>query len=128
MTLSKIFRSKKSRDFESWKIQGFAIPKNPGIYKSRIGISPSFFLLLKMNFPPYISLILNIHQCPIHVVTFTLISNLVSDYIQKRKGEPGLFSFEYNLLPKLISNFNQYMDRALLSLSFTLTLMERCLF
>ena len=25
--------------------------------------------------------------CPIHVVTFTLISNLVTDYIQKRKGE-----------------------------------------
>ena len=27
--------------------------------------------------------------CPIHVVTFTLISNLVTDYIQKRRGEPG---------------------------------------
>ena len=26
-------------------------------------------------------------------------------YIQKRRGEPGLFSFEYNLLPKLTSNF-----------------------
>ena len=34
-----------------------------------------------------------------------LISNLVTDYIQKRRGEPDLFSFEYNLLPKLISNF-----------------------
>ena len=32
--------------------------------------------------------------CPIHVVTFTLISNLATDYIQKRRGEPGLFSFE----------------------------------
>ena len=41
--------------------------------------------------------------CPIHVVTCTLISNLVTDYIQKRRGEPGLFSFEFNLLPKLIS-------------------------
>ena len=30
---------------------------------------------------------------------------MVADYIQKRRGEPGLFSFEYNLLPKLISNF-----------------------
>ena len=40
-----------------------------------------------------------------HVVTFTLISNLVTDYFQKRRGEPGLFSFKYNLLPKLISNF-----------------------
>ena len=29
------------------------------------------------------------------------ISNLVTNYIQKRRGEPGLF--EYNLLPKLIS-------------------------
>ena len=37
--------------------------------------------------------------CPIHVVTFTLIS----DYIQKRMGESGLFSFEYNLLPNTIS-------------------------
>ena len=41
--------------------------------------------------------------CPIHVITFTLISNLVTDYIQKRRGEPGLFSFEYNLSPNLIS-------------------------
>ena len=30
---------------------------------------------------------------PLHVVTFTLISNLATDYIQKRRGEPGLFSF-----------------------------------
>ena len=41
--------------------------------------------------------------CPIHVVTFTLISNLATDDIQKRRGEPGLFSFEYNLSPNLIS-------------------------
>ena len=34
-----------------------------------------------------------------YVVTFTLISNLATDYIQKRRGEP----FEYNLSPKLIS-------------------------
>ena len=38
--------------------------------------------------------------CPIHVVSFTLISNLVTDYIQKRRRQPGLFSFEYNLSPK----------------------------
>ena len=30
------------------------------------------------------------------------ISILGTDYIQKRRGEPGRFSFEYNLLPKLI--------------------------
>ena len=42
---------------------------------------------------------------PIHVVTFTLISNLVTDYIQKRRGEPGLFSFGYDLLPKSVANF-----------------------
>ena len=30
---------------------------------------------------------------------------MVKDYIQNRKGVPGLFSFEYNLLPKLISIF-----------------------
>ena len=41
------------------------------------------------------------------------ISSLVTDYIQKRRGQALLFSFEYNLLPNLISNFNQYMDRAL---------------
>ena len=28
------------------------------------------------------------------------------------KKRVGLFSFEYNLLPNLISNFNHYMDRA----------------
>jgi hypothetical protein len=37
------------------------------------------------------------HTYPIHVVTFMLISNLATDYIQKRKGEPGLFSFEYDV-------------------------------
>ena len=42
-----------------------------------------------------------------------LISNLVTDYIQKRRDQALLFSFEYNLLPNLISNFNHYMDRAL---------------
>ena len=32
--------------------------------------------------------------CPIHVVTFTLISKLATDYIQKRRGQALLFSFE----------------------------------
>ena len=41
-----------------------------------------------------------------------LISILVTDYIQKRRGQALLFSFEYNLLPNLISNLNHYMDRA----------------
>ena len=35
---------------------------------------------------------------------YGLISKL-ADYIQKRRGEPGLFSFEHNLLPKLIQIF-----------------------
>ena len=39
-------------------------------------------------------------------------SILVTDYIQKSRGQTLLFSFEYNLLPNLISNFNHYMDRA----------------
>jgi hypothetical protein len=44
----------------------------------------------------------------IGIVTFTLISILEKDYIQKRRGEPDLLSFEYNLLrlcltPNLIS-------------------------
>ena len=41
-----------------------------------------------------------------------MISILVTDYIQRRRGQALLFSFEYNLLPNLISNFNHYMDRA----------------
>ena len=39
--------------------------------------------------------------CPIHVVTFTLISILATDYIQKRRRELALFSLEYNLSPNL---------------------------
>ena len=39
------------------------------------------------------------------------ISILVTDYIQKRRGQALLFSSEYNLLPNLISNFSHYMDR-----------------
>ena len=41
-----------------------------------------------------------------------LISNLVTDYIRKRRDQELLFSFEYNLLPNLVSNFNHYMDQA----------------
>ena len=41
--------------------------------------------------------------CHIHAVTFTLISNFAADIIQKRREEPCLFSFEYNLTPKLVS-------------------------
>ena len=52
--------------------------------------------------------------CPIHVVNFTLISILATEYIQKRRGQALPFSFEYNLLPSLILNFNHYMDRALM--------------
>ena len=44
-----------------------------------------------------------LHICPIQMVSFTLISNSATNYIQKRRGEPGVFSFEYNLLQKLIS-------------------------
>ena len=46
--------------------------------------------------------------CLVHV---DLISILVTNYIQKRRGQALLFYFEYNLLPNFISNFNHYMDR-----------------
>ena len=43
-----------------------------------------------------------------------LISILITQimYIQKGRGQALLLSFEYNLLPNVISNFNNYMDRA----------------
>ena len=34
--------------------------------------------------------------------------------IDINSGQALLFSFEYNLLPNLISNYNHYMDRALM--------------
>ena len=46
---------------------------------------------------------MEIYALSMYVVTFTLISILVTDYIQKRRGQALLFSFEYNLLLKLIS-------------------------
>jgi hypothetical protein len=42
-----------------------------------------------------------------------MISVLVTDYIQKRRGQALLFFFEYNLLANLLSNFNHYIYRAL---------------
>ena len=40
-----------------------------------------------------------------------LISILVTDYIQKRRAQALLYSFEYNLIPNLISNCkSDYMD------------------
>jgi hypothetical protein len=42
------------------------------------------------------------YYIPIHEVTFTLISILLTDYIQKRGGQALLFSFEYNLRQRQI--------------------------
>ena len=56
-----------------------------------------------------------IHNCKANYIPFSsenFISILVTDYVQKRRGQAILFSFEYNMLPNLISNFNHYMDRA----------------
>ena len=50
------------------------------------------------------------------VVTFTLMSILATNYIQKRRGQALFFSFEYNLLPNSISNKSDYIDRASVSL------------
>ena len=78
------------------------------------GLLSSFFKAKGSQQPPVVVVfigrlaffsgeILFLSLCPIHVVTFTLISNLVTDYIQKRTGQVLLFSFEYNLSPNLIS-------------------------
>ena len=42
-----------------------------------------------------------------------LLTTLVTDSIQKRRGQPGLFTFRYKLLPKLLTDFNLYMDQTL---------------
>ena len=41
-----------------------------------------------------------------------VITCLVHVLVKKRREELGLFSFEYNLSPNLISNINHYMDQA----------------
>ena len=41
------------------------------------------------------------NSCLVHVVHKDLISILVTDCIQKRRGQALLFSYEYNLLPKI---------------------------
>ena len=79
---------------------------------STLNSSPLFLLISnlinKLCLHQFVSEILcsdlfvSVVLCPIHVLTFKLISNLATEYIQKRRGEPGLFSFEYNLSPKLI--------------------------
>ena len=54
-------------------------------------------------------------SCPIHVVTFTLISTLATDYIQKRRGQALLFSFWYYLWICHLTWYQSkrdYMDRA----------------
>ena len=59
---------------------------------------PCYYRVLKLSLPSRQN-----KNLSIHVVTFTLISNLATDHIQKRTGQALLFSFEYNLLPNLIS-------------------------
>ena len=41
---------------------------------------------------------------------FNLLTTLVKDSIQKRRAKPGLFSFWYNMLPKVLTICN--MDQA----------------
>ena len=72
----------------------------PFFWHALIPLIQQFFLRFFLNMQYHG---LRTPNCPIHVVTFTLISNLATDYIQKRRGQDNLFSFEYNLLPNLIS-------------------------
>ena len=39
-----------------------------------------------------------------------ILRTLVTDYIQARKGHALLFSFEYNLLPKFLTDYYDCMD------------------
>ena len=71
--------------------------------------------------PPY---------CPIHVVTFTLISNLATDYIKKK--EESLASSLLNIIchQNWYQRKSDYMDRAegchLMVLSFALSPVFQC--
>ena len=38
---------------------------------------------------------------------------LITYHIQKKKGQALVFSFEYDLLPNLTTDFNSHMDQAL---------------
>ena len=58
----------------------------------------SILTFTELNFYPLVKF----YAISMYIVTFAYISNLATVYIQKRRGEPGLFSFEYNLSPKLI--------------------------
>ena len=44
-----------------------------------------------------------------------LLTTLVTDYIQKRRGHALLFSFKYNLLSKLLTDLYRYMDQAIVT-------------
>ena len=89
---------------KSWKflfLEANHSPKHVLNYESDCGLLPR---KSKSNFPDLQMMAMQTSNfCPIHVVTFTLISILVTDYIQKRRGQALLFSFEYNLSPNLIS-------------------------
>ena len=73
-----------------------------GYQKSVLKTTTNFLFKSCVRFIPF-SVFCLLVKCPIHVVTFTLISILATDYIQKRRGQALLSSFEYNLLPNLIS-------------------------
>ena len=59
---------------------------------------------------------IKLNTCPIHVVTFTLISNLATNYIQKRRGQTSLL----NIICCQIwyQRKSDYMDRALQSIIY----------
>ena len=42
------------------------------------------------------SIFVSINSLMPYPCSYFYLSNLATDYIQKRRGEPGLFSFEYN--------------------------------
>ena len=71
----------------------------------------------------FLSLQQLIDQCPLHVFTFTLISNLATDYIQKRRGEPSLFSLNIICRQIWYQSKSDYMDRAILNMLFSVSSM-----
>ena len=54
-----------------------------------------------------------IPSCPIHVVTFTLISILATDYIQKRRGQLPFSNLNIICCQIWYQSKSDYMDRAL---------------
>ena len=95
-----------------WNYKNFWKEKETKLLKGTISPSIDFIMILFKSYPDKTRI-----NAQSACRGYNFISNFVTDYIQKRRGEPGLFSFEYVICyQNWYQIFMQCMDQATVSI------------